>query len=111
MRPVCALVLGVLPALICVRAAAAAGVTARVSVADAGLQGDGNSFSPSISADGRYVAYSSAASNLVPGDTNTCFAYPQLGSCPDIFVRDLQTRTTTRVSVSVSGEEANDFSD
>lgn len=111
MRPACALVLGALLAFSCVPAAAATGATGRVSVADTGAQGNSNSFSPSISADGRYVAYSSAASNLIPGDTNTCFAYPQRGSCPDIFVRDIQTRTTTRVSVSVSGEEANDFSD
>lgn len=111
MRPAPALVLGGALAFICVPVAIAAGVTARLSVTDTGAQGNGGSFSPSISADGRYVAYSSASSNLIPGDTNTCFAYPQRGSCPDVFVGDLHTRTTTRVSVSVSGEEANDFSD
>jgi Tol biopolymer transport system component len=44
---------------------------------------------PSISADGRYVAFASNGSNLVPGDTN---------NATDIFVRDLQADTTTLVS-------------
>jgi hypothetical protein len=44
--------------------------TERVSVSSTGVQGDNFSLSPSISADGRYVAYPSAASNLVEGDTN-----------------------------------------
>ena len=42
----------------------------RVSVASDGTQGNGDSTAPSISADGRYVAFQSVASNLVPGDTN-----------------------------------------
>ena len=42
----------------------------RVSVATDGTQGNGHSCDPSISADGRYVAFCSSASNLVPGDTN-----------------------------------------
>ena len=42
----------------------------RVSLAADGTQGNDSSGSPSISADGRYVAFSSDASNLVPGDTN-----------------------------------------
>jgi len=44
--------------------------TERVSVSSAGVQGDGHSFSPSISADGRYVAFYSYATNLVGSDTN-----------------------------------------
>ncbi len=47
-----------------------------------------------ISADGRYVAFQSNATNLVAGDTN---------GAPDVFVRDLQTGTTTLVSVSAAG--------
>jgi Tol biopolymer transport system component len=47
-----------------------------------------------ISADGRYVAFGSAATTLVPGDTNLAM---------DVFVRDLKTKTTTRVDVSPSG--------
>ena len=42
----------------------------RVSVASDGTEGNSASGSPSISADGRYVAFDSTASNLVPGDTN-----------------------------------------
>jgi len=75
-------------------AAAGAPLTERVSISSAGVQGDGVSSAPSISADGRYVAYSSRATNLVGGDTN--------GSS-DIFVRDRVTGTTTRVSVSSTG--------
>ncbi|NMG06351.1 PD40 domain-containing protein [Brasilonema sp. UFV-L1] len=67
------------------------GTTTRVSVADDGTQGNNFSSSPSISADGRFVAFSSNANNLVPGDTN---------NNSDIFVRDLQTGTTTLVSVA-----------
>ena len=66
------------------------GPTTRVSVDSAGTQGDGDSSDPSISADGRYVAFDSLATNLVAGDTN---------AFSDVFVRDRQTGTTTRVSV------------
>jgi Tol biopolymer transport system component len=75
-----------------------AGTTIRVSVSSAGLQGDGNSDYPAISADGRYVAFRSLATNLVAGDTNGTY---------DVFVRDLQTSTTERVSVSTSGAGGN----
>ncbi len=61
--------------------------TTRVSVASDGAQGNDNSRFPSISADGRYVAFYSFASNLVGGDTN---------GVDDIFVHDQQTGTTTR---------------
>ena len=64
--------------------------TRRVSVGMGGTQADGPSYDPVISADGRYVAFASDADNLVSGDTN--------GST-DVFVRDLRTGTTTRVSV------------
>jgi Tol biopolymer transport system component len=53
------------------------GVTKRVSVAFDGTQGNGLSWMPSISGDGRFVAFASDASNLVPGDTN---------GWPDVFV-------------------------
>jgi hypothetical protein len=74
------------------------GQTTRVSVNSAGVQGNGDSNFPSISSDGRYVAFTSLASNLVPNDTN--FA-------PDIFVHDRQTGQTTRVSVSSVGVQGN----
>jgi Tol biopolymer transport system component len=75
-----------------------AGTTRRVSVSSAGAQGDNASFGGVISTDGRYVAFISAASNLVPGDTN---------GVTDAFVRDLRTGTTTRVNVSDTGAQAN----
>jgi Tol biopolymer transport system component len=75
-----------------------AGTTTRVSVASNGIQGNNFSFSPALSADGRYVAFGSFASNLVPGDTN--------GSA-DVFVHDRQTGLTERVSVGVGGIQGN----
>jgi Tol biopolymer transport system component len=78
------------------------GTTERVSVSTAGVQGNGGSGMPSISADGRFVAFASGASNLVPGDTN--------GEC-DVFVRDRLTGKTELVSVSSAGEQGNDGSD
>ncbi|KAB8332682.1 hypothetical protein SD80_019140 [Scytonema tolypothrichoides VB-61278] len=74
------------------------GTTTLVSVTENGTQGNNSSFTPAISADGRFVAFSSSASNLVPGDTNYY---------PDIFVRDLLTGTTTRVSVALDGTQGN----
>jgi len=73
------------------------GMTELVNVDPLGAQGDGGMY-PSISADGRYVAFASGASNLVPGDTNG-FA--------DIFVRDRQTGMTERVSVDSLGAQGN----
>jgi Ca2+-binding RTX toxin-like protein len=69
-----------------------------VSVDSAGNQGKGYFYNPSISADGRFVAFTSNASNIVPGDTNNNF---------DIFVRDTLTNTTTRVSVDSAGNQGN----
>ncbi|MDQ1535490.1 MAG: hypothetical protein QOF28_3251 [Actinomycetota bacterium] len=74
------------------------GTTSRVSVSSAEGQGDDSSNSPAISADGRYVAFFSLASNLVAGDTN--FEY-------DVFVRDTVAGTTSRASVNSSGVEGN----
>jgi Tol biopolymer transport system component len=74
------------------------GTTTRVSVDSSGAQADGISYAASISSDGRYVAFQSGATNLVPGDTNGVY---------DIFVHDNVTGTTTRVSVSSTGAQAN----
>ena len=74
-----------------------AGTTARVSVASTGRQGDGDSRDPSLSPDGRFVAFESEASNLVDGDANGVL---------DVFVRDLQTGATVRISVDSSGAES-----
>jgi hypothetical protein len=86
-----------------------AGTTERVSVSSIGAQANSDSAFPAISADGRFVAFHSSASNLVADDSNTCgFGGP--GTCPDVFVHDRQTGATTRVSVDSSGAEANDGS-
>ena len=78
------------------------GLTERVSVGAGGVQGDGDSTNrPSVSADGRFVEFASASTNLVAGDTNGLY---------DIFVRDRQTGTTERASVATGGAQANNAS-
>lgn len=72
-------------------------VTSRISVSTAGVEGNGASSLGWISANGRYVLFSSAASNLVVNDTN---------ASGDAFLRDLQTNTTTRVSTDGAGAQA-----
>lgn len=74
----------------------ATGVTTRISVSTAGGQGNAISAQPAISGDGRYVAFTSAASNLVSGDTN---------GVGDIFVHDRALGQTTRASVGPAGVE------
>lgn len=87
--------------------------TTRVSVGSAGEEGDLGSSRASLSADGRYVAFYSDASNLVPGDEpandpDTC---PTCTGVRDVFVRDWETGTTVRVSVRTDGTAGNDKSD
>src|SRR5438445_720745 len=80
------------------------GTTERVSVASDGAQGNGSSglvtfaFPPALSADGRFVAFVSFATNLVASDTN---------GATDVFVHDRQTGTTERVSVASDGDGGN----
>jgi len=74
------------------------GQTTRISVANAGTEANGTSISPSISEDGTLIAFSSAASNLVSGDSN---------ALDDVFVHDMLTGFTQRVSLGNSGAEAN----
>jgi Tol biopolymer transport system component len=78
------------------------GETTRVSIGPAAVEANGDSFEPAISADGRFVAFSSAATNLVAGDSN---------DANDVFVRDRQANTTTRVSVGLAGANPNGGSD
>jgi Tol biopolymer transport system component len=78
------------------------GVTQRVSVSTAGEQGDGRSERPAIAGEGVQIAFQSKATNLVPDDMN---------NAGDVFVRDLQTGITSRVSVRSDGSEGNDVSD
>ncbi len=72
--------------------------TEMISVSSSGVSGNGFSTQGTISDDGRFVAFSSKASNLVGGDTN------QAG---DVFLHDRELNTTRRVSVSSTGEQAN----
>jgi len=74
-----------------------AGTTDRISVSVINSDGDQDSTEPALSGDGRYVAFSSLATNLVTGDTN---------NLADIFVRDRVAGATTRVSVSSTGVQA-----
>jgi len=70
----------------------------RASVSSAGVEGNGASTNPSLSADGRYVAFESTADNLVEDDDN---------AASDIFVHDLQTGETRRVSLgSIVGQDS-----
>lgn len=71
-----------------------AGSNILVSVASDGSWGNGASTDPVMTPDGRYVAFISAASDLVAGDTN---------GISDVFVRDLLNGTTTLVSVGATG--------
>jgi Tol biopolymer transport system component len=85
------------------------GVTQRISLASDGEEADARAFDrwtrrssfmsrPFLSTDGRYAAFTSRATNLVPGDRN---------GVSDVFVHDLLTGETARVSVSAEGTEAN----
>lgn len=79
----------------------ASGQTVLVSVGLGGAAADGASYSPLFSADGRLVAFRSEASNLVPGDGN---------GVSDVFVRDLATGLTERVSVDTAGGDPDAWS-
>ena len=72
--------------------------THRLSTSTSGAQADADCYSPAISADGTIVAFASAATTLVSGDTN---------SVSDIFIRDRNAATTERVSIDSSGAEGN----
>ena len=74
-----------------------AGTTELISQSTDGTGGNSHSVEPDISGGGRYVAFSSVASNLVPGDTN---------NASDVFVRDRVAQTTERASVASNGDEA-----
>jgi Tol biopolymer transport system component len=76
----------------------AAQATQRISVGTAGAEGDSYSQIASVSADGRYVAFESQATNLIPGDVN---------GVSDVFVHDRSTGTTILVSADSSGHIGN----
>jgi Tol biopolymer transport system component len=75
--------------------------TKRISVGTGGVESDGLSRAPVISADGRYVAFESDATNLVDGDTN---------GARDVFVCDTTTDTIQRVSVRSNGAQGDSYS-
>jgi Tol biopolymer transport system component len=75
-----------------------AGTTTLISVGLTGSAGNGESFYPDVSADGRYVAFWSNADNLVTADSNGHY---------DVFVRDVVAGTTERISVSSVGAPGN----
>lgn len=75
---------------------------ARVSVGNMGVEGNSNAFYGALSYDGKYAVFNSYANNLVSGDTN---------NTSDIFVREQETGTVTRISVNEQGEGGNQRSE
>ena len=73
----------------------------RCSTSSQGVEANDGSFCPAMSPDGRYVAFSSGASNLVPGDTN---------DQSDVFRKDLSTGELVRCSTTPQGVEGDDWS-
>src|SRR5205807_7040430 len=71
------------------------GTTSLISVSTNGIAGNGYSSSATMTPDGRYVAFVSAAADLVTGDTN---------GLPDVFMRDTQTGTTVMASVGARSQ-------
>src|SRR5438128_5337066 len=74
------------------------GHTERISFAGT-VEADGDSARPSVSADGRFIAFESGANNLFPGDAN---------EKPDVFVYDRKTAAMVRVSEGADGTPGND---
>ncbi|MDQ8181181.1 cadherin-like beta sandwich domain-containing protein [Pelagicoccus sp. SDUM812005] len=81
--------------------------TKRVSISQSGVQGNFESSNPSISSNGRFVAFESEATNLVPNDEN---GNPDRSAGQDIFVYDLELDTIERVSLRSNGSESNQAS-
>lgn len=80
---------------------AIAGEATLISVSSSGKQGNKDRIASSISANGRYVAFASEATNLVAGDTN---------KASDVFVYDRQRKQSPRVSVSTGDTQGNNTS-
>jgi hypothetical protein len=76
--------------------------TNRISIDSSGNEGNNNSLYPSISADGRYIAFESSANNLITNDIND--------GTKDIFVRDLQANTTRLISLNSNSIQSNNTS-
>lgn len=80
---------------------AAPGLTTRISVSSSMAQANERSMNPSISADGRFIVFDSYADNLVANDTN---------GRGDVFLRDLNTNQTKRISIATNGTEGDEHS-
>jgi Tol biopolymer transport system component len=78
-----------------------AGETWLVSVTSDGTPDAGGGSQPTISSDGRYIAFVSSSTTLVTGDTN---------NENDVFLHDIVTRQTTRISVANDGTQGDAFS-
>jgi Tol biopolymer transport system component len=78
------------------------GSTTLINTATNNTQANENSWYPSISSDGQYIVYESAANNLINNDTN---------GIPDIFLYNTQTKTTKRIDTSNNGTQANGLSE
>ena len=76
-------------------------ITTRVSLHTDGTEGNGSSYNSSVSADGRFIAFASFASNLVTGDTN---------GKSDIFIHDRNSGVTRRVNINAAGIQGNNDS-
>lgn len=89
-----------------------AGATMRVSSTSAGVNGNKDSANPAVSADGRFVAFDSTATNLVPGDTGSqCVSASGTNvNCPDVFIKNLETGETRLVSATASGAQGDQAS-
>jgi Tol biopolymer transport system component len=79
----------------------ATGALVRASVDSSGAESNGGSMAPSISRDGRFLAFTSSATNLVVGDSN---------GCKDVFLRDLVLGTTMGLTLDTTGQSANSSS-
>ncbi len=89
------------------------GVTTRASTASDGANGNRDSDNPVISADGRFVAFDSTATNLAAGDANNdCLSAAGTNTnCPDVFIKNLNSGETRIVSASTAGAQGNRDSD
>ena len=84
----------------------------RAGLANDGAQPDGESAANAISSDGRFVAFTSQATNLVTEPTNVgCYVGDPQRACQHVYIRDRLLGTTERVSVSSVGVLANGHSD
>lgn len=88
---------GLLALVVGAGAVSAAATTTRVSISTQGVEGDDDAHYPTISGDGRWVAFASSAANLVNNDTNSNL---------DVFIYDRKTRGIRRVSIRTNKSQS-----